>query len=542
MSDVVLVSVIVPVYNAEKYITEAVESILAESKNIELEIILVEDCSSDNSLAVCKGIAEKYPNMVYLLQHPDKGNYGAGASRNLGIKHSNGSLICFLDADDYWLPGRLDEALRVLSEQKAVDGVYDLAEYIFYSDNESEKFKEHENIVGVKDIVKPESLYDYLFSGGATWCTNGIIVRREVFDRIGYFNTELRLAQDTELWYRMAAGLKLIGSNTGKPVAVYRRHGGNRYQPDRKGGWEDAWSSVYGSLLEWLKTREMPASYCFKPLKEIIRIKEYQYKWKEILMISKENKYFIGFLVALKLLVKKTIKVFKTRIFLFVNDIFFKRKNGEKMECDFWDQWLENSGIDWVEDYQYRISEKREVKGYHAEIIQEINKESIEILDVGSGPISTIGTHFRDYILNLCCADPLADKYDILLKKHGISSLNGPVSIGVENLTDKFELNTFDWVNCQNSLDHSNDPVSGIKQIIDVCKINGIITLVHNENEADRENWSGLHQWNFTIKGGDMQISNKSNNYLLSELIKDSADILEASLKNNTVFVKIRKS
>ena len=73
------ISVITPVYNAEKYITQAVESALQFPEV--WEIILVEDQSPDNALEVCKTLAEKY-DRVKLFQHPDKGNHGAGASRN----------------------------------------------------------------------------------------------------------------------------------------------------------------------------------------------------------------------------------------------------------------------------------------------------------------------------------------------------------------------------------------------------------------------------------------------------------------------------
>ncbi|MBH2023635.1 MAG: glycosyltransferase, partial [Flavobacteriales bacterium] len=76
------ISVIIPVYNAEKYVSQAVESALQLDEVF--EIILVEDKSPDNALEVCKELAEKHER-VKLFQHPDQGNHGAGASRNLGL-------------------------------------------------------------------------------------------------------------------------------------------------------------------------------------------------------------------------------------------------------------------------------------------------------------------------------------------------------------------------------------------------------------------------------------------------------------------------
>ena len=93
------ISVITPVYNAEKYITQAVESALQFPEV--WEIILVEDQSPDNALEVCKTLVTNYPERVKLYQHPDKGNHGAGASRNLAISKATGEFIAFLDADDF---------------------------------------------------------------------------------------------------------------------------------------------------------------------------------------------------------------------------------------------------------------------------------------------------------------------------------------------------------------------------------------------------------------------------------------------------------
>ncbi|WP_228442012.1 glycosyltransferase family 2 protein [Chryseobacterium nematophagum] len=99
------ISVIIPVYNAEKYVQQAVESALQFEKVY--EVILVEDGSPDNVLSVCERLRDQYPR-VKLFQHADKKNHGAGASRNLGIANASGDFIAFLDADDYYLSNRFD--------------------------------------------------------------------------------------------------------------------------------------------------------------------------------------------------------------------------------------------------------------------------------------------------------------------------------------------------------------------------------------------------------------------------------------------------
>lgn len=225
------VSVIIPVYNAEEFLRQAVESVVAERAYGVKEIILVEDGSPDNSLADARQLLQYYPDLLQLYQHPGGENRGAGASRNLGIKKATGDLICFLDADDYWLPGRLDEAIKILSTNADVDGVYDSARFKFEIEEEKLRFVHSAQVLGANKIVAPEDLFEELMSGTQMWCTNGITVRRSCFQKTGLFNENLRRAQDMELFCRMAAVLRLVGSSSREPVAVIRRHGKNRWNP-----------------------------------------------------------------------------------------------------------------------------------------------------------------------------------------------------------------------------------------------------------------------------------------------------------------------
>ncbi len=90
------ISIIIPVYNAEKYLERAVKSALNQSETG--EVILVEDDSPDNALELCMNLEEEYER-VKLFRHPDGKNHGAGASRNLGIEKSDFDFIAFFDVD-----------------------------------------------------------------------------------------------------------------------------------------------------------------------------------------------------------------------------------------------------------------------------------------------------------------------------------------------------------------------------------------------------------------------------------------------------------
>ena len=132
-------SVIVPVYNAAEYVREAVESALAQSETA--EVILVEDGSQDGSLAVCRELAAKHRS-VHLYRHPDGKNHGASASTNLGILKSTCEYIAFLDADDFFLPGRFSEPAKLFKEDPELEGVYEAIARFAESEAAAQRWEE----------------------------------------------------------------------------------------------------------------------------------------------------------------------------------------------------------------------------------------------------------------------------------------------------------------------------------------------------------------------------------------------------------------
>jgi len=108
-----LVSCIMIFFNTEKFIEEAIQSVFAQTYD-HWELLLVDDGSSDFSTKIALRYAENYPNQVRYLEHPGHQNRGMSATRNLGIRHARGEYIAFLDADDVWLPQKLERQLALL--------------------------------------------------------------------------------------------------------------------------------------------------------------------------------------------------------------------------------------------------------------------------------------------------------------------------------------------------------------------------------------------------------------------------------------------
>ncbi|NML58032.1 glycosyltransferase family 2 protein [Chryseobacterium cheonjiense] len=225
------ISVIIPVYNAEKYISQAVESALQFEEVC--EVILVEDNSPDNALEVCRQLTEKY-SRVKLYQHYDKGNHGAGATRNLGIAMADGEFIAFLDADDYYLPNRFDAEKQLFKDPK-VEGVYGALGVHYYSTKAKEQYYRlfKDNLTTVYERHDPKDVFPgQLGMKGSfgLFSIDCLTIRRDAMVKKlnPFFKTHLRLHQDTEFLFRLSYYLDLYPGILDKAIAMRGVHANNR--------------------------------------------------------------------------------------------------------------------------------------------------------------------------------------------------------------------------------------------------------------------------------------------------------------------------
>ncbi|WP_223598464.1 glycosyltransferase family 2 protein [Chryseobacterium sp. GVT01B] len=224
------ISVIIPVYNAEKYVSQAVDSALQFEEVY--EVVLVEDKSPDNALQVCKELAEKH-SRVKLFQHPDKGNHGAGASRNLGLEKAEGDFIAFLDADDYYLPNRFD-AEKELFVNKDVEGVYGAIGVHYYSEKAKEQYYKvfGDRLTTVYKKYPPKDVFPGQLNMIGTFglfSIDALTIRKSSLKNMEYFfKTHLKLHQDTEFLFRLSYYLNLYPGILDKAVAVRGVHENNR--------------------------------------------------------------------------------------------------------------------------------------------------------------------------------------------------------------------------------------------------------------------------------------------------------------------------
>ncbi|MCF2221931.1 glycosyltransferase family 2 protein [Chryseobacterium sp. PS-8] len=225
------ISVITPVYNAEKYVTQAVESALQFEEVY--EVILIEDQSPDNALEVCEKLAEKY-DRVKLFQHPDKGNHGAGKTRNLGLEKATGDFIAFLDADDYYLPNRFDAEKELFKDPK-VEGVYGALGVHYYSEKAKEQYYSlfKDNLTTVYKKHDPRDVFPgqlNMRGSFGLFSIDCLTIRRESMVRKlnPFFKTHLRLHQDTEFLFRLSYYVDLYPGILDQAIAMRGVHESNR--------------------------------------------------------------------------------------------------------------------------------------------------------------------------------------------------------------------------------------------------------------------------------------------------------------------------
>lgn len=220
---------VVPAFNCEPYIRRAVESLL-ETHFQELEILIVDDGSTDQTLDLAKCLHREHPETIRLLTHPGGQNCGVSATRNLGLECSTGELLAFLDADDYVYPDRFESAISILQANADVDGVHQLSEIVFANEEASRQWWKGQSLFGFEQPESPDEIL-YSLLGGRCWSTSAIVFRRSLLQRTGVFDSRFRICEDCHLWFRMAAVGNIVSGDLSRPVSAYWRHTDSAFQP-----------------------------------------------------------------------------------------------------------------------------------------------------------------------------------------------------------------------------------------------------------------------------------------------------------------------
>jgi glycosyltransferase involved in cell wall biosynthesis len=221
------ISVVIPSFNAAHFLPAAIESIRQQTSQVD-EIIIVDDGSTDDTEQVIHSIGS---DIIYIRQ----ANSGVSASRNKGISVATGHLIAFLDADDLWLPQKIERQARVFEDNPRVGLVAaDRAE-----------INEQGNLL-LASLFKKQGLYRFFLELEGHPIpnvlsrllhvnfipTSSVMVRKSTLDKIGGFDTSIRYGEDLELWARIAIEFDIVCLPD--VLIHYRRHDENATKATEK--------------------------------------------------------------------------------------------------------------------------------------------------------------------------------------------------------------------------------------------------------------------------------------------------------------------
>ena len=235
------VSVIIPAHNAERDIADAVRSVLDQTCP-DFEIIVVDDGSSDGTLAALQPFGSR-------VRAHSQQNAGVSAARNAGALLATGEWLAFLDADDLWMPAKLQHQLALATPMSFTDRL---------------------NIGARGDlpVLQSEStpmrggdIFVALMRESNFITTSSVMIRKDVFDALGGFSPELRTAEDWDLWLRVAARHEI--GFVPEPLVQYRLQPGSlsrsyaRINHDRTEVISRALALPRGRTLDWMTRRQI---------------------------------------------------------------------------------------------------------------------------------------------------------------------------------------------------------------------------------------------------------------------------------------------
>lgn len=266
-------SVVIPCYNSGAYLLEAVQSVLAQQGGPALEIIVIDDRSSDPQTLEVLSRLPALSAVIRVLTNA--GRKGAAAARNMGVREACGEWVAFLDGDDVWTPGSLQVRWQAL--QPFPDAQWIAADYLMWHEDGRVETQGYYKTLPIAGQIYAEAFA----SGQATrllkpveaalrvylvW-TSTVLVRRDLLVKVGGFDEHLRQSEDFHLWQLLSTEADLIF--VPQAVALYRQHGASLTHADSANvrcRWQ---MQVFSKLLKderfsrhWQFIREQLLMFC----------------------------------------------------------------------------------------------------------------------------------------------------------------------------------------------------------------------------------------------------------------------------------------
>ena len=254
MSQSPLVTAVMIIFNGERFIQEAIDSVFGQTFS-NWELLLVDDGSTDRTTAICQRYAEEHPDKVFYLEHPGHENRGMSASRNLGVRNARGRYISFIDSDDVWLPHKLDEQLSILAEHPEAVMLYGRSLIWFSWDGHAAHRPDYFMNLGVQPdalIPPPQLLGDMLTNHLQKPVPSNAIIRREVFEQVGMCEEQFRgIYEDLVFYTKLMLRFPIYVSD--RHWVNYRQHDASCVAVSARGSYYEARKPFLGWVRQYFE-------------------------------------------------------------------------------------------------------------------------------------------------------------------------------------------------------------------------------------------------------------------------------------------------
>lgn len=270
-----LVSVIIAFLNEERFLEDAIKSVL-EQEFKDWELILVDDGSTDSSTSIALKYAENFDGKVVYCEHEGHINKGLSASRNRGIKQATGPLIAFLDGDDVWLPNKLTNQVSIFEQNPQIDMIAETTDYWYDWDNSVTK-----NVI-IPVGVKADKVYDppqlmvdlYPLGNGAAPCTCALLVKKEAITDVGGFEDAFKTMYEDQAFLVKMYLQKKVYISSACNNRYRQRHDSMLHSVQMAG-----YHSIRKYFLLWLENYFNEKQISNKLLKKMLRKALLPYKY-----------------------------------------------------------------------------------------------------------------------------------------------------------------------------------------------------------------------------------------------------------------------
>lgn len=287
MTEKPLVSVFIIFFNGEKYLEEAIESVLKQTYD-HWELLLVDDGSVDSSAKIARSYEYKYPGKIKYLHHPNHKNKGISATRNLGIRDSKGKYVAMLDSDDVWLPEKLEEQIAILEAHPEVEMIYGRTQVWFsWSGKPEDQDKDYTLELGVEpdQVIAPPRLVPLLLEckvQSPTTCN--VVFRKSIFEKCGYFVENFRGMYEDFAYFTKVC-LKSSVYISSKTWAKYRQHSESCCFLSEESG--KSWKDRY-PVLEWIEGYFKEEKVKDRTLLKALNKQLFPYRHENLFLLKKD--------------------------------------------------------------------------------------------------------------------------------------------------------------------------------------------------------------------------------------------------------------